>query len=79
MTPEQIAEAREGLKLALRILGRQPTPQEEALLNPPRSGPYVVPQPPTGDGKVTEEQWQRMSHGERLDYARRFSNGGGRS
>ena len=35
--------------------------------------------PPEPEGRVTEQQYQSMSAGERLDYARRFPQGNGRN
>jgi hypothetical protein len=37
-----------------------------------------TPTPPREDAKVSEEQYARMSHAERIEYTRRFRNGGDR-
>lgn len=66
------AEARAGLRLALSVLQREPTAAEAALLNPPRSGAVLTPSEPAAGGKVDEATYAKMSHGERLDYCRKF-------
>jgi hypothetical protein len=74
LNDQQLSEAREGLRLALSVLGRAPTPQEAALLNPPRSHAYSAPAPGSEGGKVDEPTYSKMSHAERIDYCRRHGS-----
>jgi hypothetical protein len=54
---------------------------EKEILRAQGTGSFPSPQhrtPPPESGRVSEESYQRMTTAERMDYARRFSNGGGR-
>ena len=55
------------------IAAELPTLRAKAPASPPAPAAVVAPQP-QADGRVSEEQYARMSHAERLDYCRGFRN-----